>query len=158
MKRLFVGVACAALLVPSLASGSSATSVTSAAGHAKRGDEFAIQFTVILRRGKPRKIKKLTFQNALAQCETGGNVDFEFPPPGLGPYKVNKRRRFGRKFPVVWATDTMARRGTANGSVAVKGRFNRRVSRVRGTLRAKGSPEGSTGCDTGRIRWVARIR
>jgi hypothetical protein len=151
MKRLFVvGVACAALLVPSLASGSSATSV---AGHAKRGPAFAIFFDVITKNGKPKKVKNLTFENAFAECEAGGSVFFEFPDPGLGPYKVNDKRKFGKKFPVSWEAKTMKR--GSNGSVTVKGEFNRKATKVTGTLRAKGSPAGHTGCDTGKIKWVA---
>jgi hypothetical protein len=161
MKRLFVGVACAALLVPSLAGGSPATSVSSVTGHAKGEPQFQITFRIAIRKGKPRKVTHLKFRNAIAPCATGPteSVTFKVGTPGLGPYRVNNRRKFGRKFSVEWGAGKMAKRGTANGNVTVRGRFNRRVTKARGMLRAKGSPPPSyTGCDTGRIRWVARIR
>jgi hypothetical protein len=152
MKRLFIGVACAALLVPSLASGSSASSVT---GHAKGEPQFRITFRIAIRKGKPRKVTNLRFRNAFAECDSGPTpgVEFEVGKPGLGPYRVNNRRKFGKTFPVLWS-----KRGTPNGNVTVKGRFNRRITKARGTLRATGSPTGYTGCDTGRIPWVAKIR
>jgi hypothetical protein len=146
MKRLlFVGAACAALLVPSLASGSPASSVS---GHAKRGGEFGISFTLIKKDGKPKKITNLAFENAVGDCESGGSVGFS--GFGFGPYRINRHRKFGDTTNVVWS-----KRGN-NGSVAVKGEVNRRGTKITGTLRARGDTSAASGCDTGKIAWIAK--
>jgi hypothetical protein len=146
MKRLFVvGVACAALVLPALAGGSTAGSVS---GHAKGGDAFGISFTLVKRDGKPRKITNLAFENAFATCEVNGPV--EFNGNGFGPYKINRHRKFGGKTNVVWS-----KKGN-NGSVTVKGEVNRKGTKITGTLRAQGDVNTNTGCDTGKIEWVAK--
>jgi formylmethanofuran dehydrogenase subunit C len=143
MKRLFFAcVACAALAVPSVAAGSPAGSVSA---HAKRGDEFLISFDFTR-----KKVKHLAFENAVGTCEVNGPVNFNGTE--FGPYRINKKGKWGGKTPVHWS-----KRGEVNGSVAVHGDFNRKRTKVEGTFRAKGDVGSNTGCDTGKIEWGGKI-
>jgi hypothetical protein len=148
MKRLFVvGVACAALLVPSVASGSS---MGSGSVQAKRGFDMGFTFTTNAK-GKPKKVKNFFFTEIPANCEVNGPVAFE--ASGLGPYDVNRKRKFGGKTNVNWGP---TKRGNP-GTITVKGQFNRKVTKAEGTIRATGDVGDNTGCDTGKAAWVAHL-
>jgi hypothetical protein len=148
MKRLFVvGVACAALLAPSLASGSV---MGSGSVSAKGGFDMGFDFTVNSR-GKPKKVKDFFFTEIQADCEVNGPVGFE--ASGLGPYDVNRKRKFGDKINVNWKP---TKRGNP-GTITVKGQYNRRITKAEGIIRATGDLGDNTGCDTGKAEWVAGL-
>jgi hypothetical protein len=145
MKRLiFVSVVCAALLAPSLASGSPSEA---ASPQAKRGG-FFVKFSFTR-----QKVTHFKFGEADANCAAGGPVTFNFGKPGLGPMRI-KNREFAKTFPVQWSTN---KRGGPNGSVRITGKFKNRFTKAVGTLRARGTFGGNTDCDTGQVDWIAQL-
>ena len=142
MKRVLV--VCAALLV-ALALATTAFSVTRHFSGSSEGLGGAVTFATKFKNGKTKHIKTpIEFDTLPISCDQGNTfLDYRKEVP----IKVNKRtRQFSYK----------TRAGEPNRTT-IKGKFNKKGKRVRGTIRSRGTFGGgsATGCDTGTLDWTA---
>ena len=101
---------------------------------------FNLSFVGIYKHGKPVKVKNFMYFSIPLECTEGGTA--YSPSAKFEPMKVNDRRKFKGTLKVDGITSK------------VVGRYKRDLSKVTGTLRATGSFNAFTGCDSGKVRWV----
>lgn len=146
MKRIFTLAAVVAVAaIPATASSAADTSsaATLKAGQAlqRGGQDLSITLTIRTLNGKPVQIRKFEFRKLTAQCN-GGAVNVRGNIPRMN---VNDNGKF----------DGVAKSRRGSGKVFVVGEVNRRGTKAKGTIRAKGKFSPATGCDSGRVRWSA---
>jgi hypothetical protein len=147
MKRLFLAcIACGALLVPSLASGSSAGAVSSNA----RGDGYKPSFGFTHREGPNgnlRKVFDVFWGDAALGCEIGGPVFVSGGEPGdgYGPIRV-RDGRFGKQFELTDSPDE-------EGTVGIHGRYWKESGRLKISLRIRGDFGAHEDCDSRRLTY-----
>ena len=116
------------------------TASVSATGSERATHErgFDLGFDGKYRHGKPVKVKNFTFSAFTVDCDEGSKTDASATLPAM---KV-KRRAFG---------DTFKDQGM---KTAVTGKYNKALTKVKGTLRVRGKVNGLKGCDSGVVEWV----
>ncbi|MFN8113950.1 MAG: hypothetical protein U0R51_12230 [Solirubrobacterales bacterium] len=117
----------AAVAVASLAIGPAAGAHTAT----DRLVAFGISFDTVYKQGKPAKVKNLVYSNLKMDCDGGGT--FYSPSAKFGKLTVEKRAFKG----------TLKVDGVTS---KVTGKYKRDLTKVSGTLTAKGNPPGHTNC------------
>jgi hypothetical protein len=106
-----------------------------------------LRFVTKVRHGETVKVKRFVFNHVPMACDDGDSTvgDPGTPPP---PMKVNSRHKFHGRF-----SSSGGRR-----HLRIKGKLKRDDRKATGILRVRGDFGGtSTGCDTGKVRWRARL-
>ena len=103
-----------------------------------RGSQFTISYTLLTVDGDPQELRRFRFAGVKAPCESGGSATVS---GRLGTIPVRPNNRFGA---------ILLRNGKR---VRVAGEV--KPSKVVGTIRVSGDFGERTGCDSGRLRWVA---
>lgn len=142
MKRIItLATAVAIAAIPATAN---AAGTSDAAGKAlaRGGQDLSITFVIKTLDGKPVEIDKFKFSNLTATCDGGATmIDVK---GSIGTMKVNDKGKF----------DGNAKKG--GGKVHVEGDSNSKGTKVKGTIRAKGMLGNASGCDSGKVKWVAK--
>jgi hypothetical protein len=140
MKRALAIAALTAVAAGTGVSGVSAETSAKAGDAASRGgSDLKITFNLRLENGKPVQVRKFRFSHLTTTCDVG-NVDVKGK---FGRMNVNDAGKFDGKL-------------QKNGAkVVVEGDSNSEGTKVKGTLLAKGDFNTSTGCDSGKVKWIA---
>jgi hypothetical protein len=101
---------------------------------------FNLSFVGVYKHGKPVKVKNFVYSSIPLVCDE--DTTAYSPSEKFEPMRVNDERRFRGTLKVDGITSK------------VVGRYKRDLSKVTGTLRARGSFDTFTGCDSGEVRWV----
>lgn len=105
--------------------------------HSKGG--FSLGFDGKYRHHKPVKVKNFQFSSLPIKCDQG---DSSASSNGSLPSMKVKHLKFH---------GTFRDHGTRT---EVHGRYNKQLTKVKGTLRLSGKYSGLTGCDSGAVKWV----
>ena len=102
---------------------------------------FSLSFDGVYKHGKPVKVKNFMYSSIPLDCTEGGTT--YSPSAKFKPMKVNRKLKFKGTLKVDGITSK------------VVGKYKRNLSKITGTLKATGSFDMFTGCNSGRVRWVA---
>lgn len=130
MKRSFV---VAVLILTALFS---ASALASGSSSVKGG--FLLGFDAKYSHGKPKKVKNFHYSSLPLKCSQGNPSASGGPLPSM---RVKRRKFHG----------TFRDHGT---KTEVHGRYNKALSKVKGTLQVSGKYAGFKGCDSGKVKWV----
>jgi hypothetical protein len=100
-----------------------------------------VSFDGTYKDGRPVEVTSFTYYSVSLACKEGPATASNSGSP-LPAMKVNGKGKFKGKF------------NSGGAKTAVTGRYNRKLTKVRGTLKIKGSYGGYTGCDSGKLKWV----
>src|SRR6476659_3239812 len=137
MKRRFPFLAIL-VLIAALAATAIASAETAGSSAAHRG--FDLGFDGKYRHGRPVKVKNFTFSGIDVKCDSGDTTASNSGNP-LPAMKV-KQRKFGGTFK------------DQGMKTAVTGKYNKALSKVKGTLQVTGKVGGLKRCDSGVVKWV----
>ena len=135
MKRYISYFSLLALLVALAGTATVSASGSERAAH-QRG--FDLGFDGKYRHGKPVKVKNFTFSAFTVDCADGNKTDASDTLPAM---KVKRRKFHG----------TFKDHGM---KTIVHGKYNKALTKVKGTLQVKGKVNGLQGCDSGAVDWV----
>ena len=106
-----------------------------------RGRPFTLGFESITRDDVPIKVKNFVFKNLPMKCDEG-NLLYS-APKRFSIMEVNDRRKFSGK------------EKFSGVKVKVTGKYKRNLTKVKGTIKAKGKTDGYTDCSSEKLRWKA---
>jgi hypothetical protein len=111
------------------------------AASSHRAIEPAVSFGASYIHGQPVKVRHFVYSNVAVSCNEGAATANNFTHP-LPAMKIDHRTFEG----------SIDHRGR---QVELTGRYNKQLTKIKGTLRVQGNVAGLTGCDSGRLRWKA---
>jgi hypothetical protein len=100
-----------------------------------------VGFDGTYKHGQPVLVTDFTYYSVGLKCKEGPATASNSGSP-LPEMKVNDQGVFKGRF------------NDAGTKTVVKGKYNRALTKVTGTLRVKGNYSGYTACDSGKLKWV----